>query len=759
MLTAEFISQRELKVAELAADLVIAGGGLSGVCAAITAARAGLNVILVQDRPVLGGNSSSEVRLWILGATSHMGNNNRWAREGGLVDELLVENMYRNPEGNPLIFDTILLDKVAAEKNIRLLLNTAVYEVGKSAADVISSLTAFCSQNSTRYILKAPTFCDCSGDGIVGFLSGAAFRMGAEAKDEFDEKFAPTETYGQLLGHSIYFYSKDTGKPVKYIAPDFALDDIAKIPRFKSFNAQDFGCKLWWIEYGGRLDTVHDTEEIKWELWKVVYGTWNYIKNSGNFPEAENLTLEWVGTVPGKRESRRFEGEYMLNQKDIVDQHTHFDAVAYGGWSIDLHPADGIFSEKPGCNQWHSKGIFQIPYRCLYSKNIKNLFLAGRIISASHIAFASTRVMATSAYVAQVVGVAAKICKDHAIDPADIIREEKIGLLQTALLKSGQHIPGFSLHDETDLVQSATIQASSELVIDEMDGPAQFLPLDISTAQLIPLPAGEFPVVVLQAMAEEDTQLTVELRTSVKAGNFTPDHTVTSMVFDLKKGSNSLTLNFDHTLLNAAYVFLMFIKNPLVKLKFTERRITGMLSVFNLVNKSVSNYGRQTPTEDIGVDDFEFWCPQRRPNGLNLSLGFTPALNVFSAINIRNGVDRPTVQPNAWVASYHDPEPKLILDWEEPQSISTIHLLFDTDYDHPMETVLMHHPESVMPFCVRSFSLSDEHGVVIYQEDGNYQTHKVIRLAKPVLTKKLVIHMKHPSDLVPAALFSVRCYA
>ena len=759
MLTADYVTRRGLKSEERVADLVITGGGLSGVCAAITAARAGLQVILVQDRPVLGGNSSSEVRLWILGATSHMGNNNRWAREGGLVDEIMVENMYRNPEGNPLIFDTILLDKVVAEKNIELLLNTAVYEVEKSAADIISSLTAFCSQNATQYVLQAPLFCDCSGDGIVGFLSGAAFRMGAEAKEEFDEKFAPTEAYGELLGHSLYFYSKDTGKPVKYIAPDFALADIAKIPRFKSFNAQEFGCKLWWIEYGGRLDTVHDTELIKWELWKVVYGTWNYIKNSGNFPEAENLTLEWVGTIPGKRESRRFEGDYMLHQKDVVEQNTHFDAVAYGGWSIDLHPADGIFSEKPGCNQWHSKGIYQIPYRCLYSKNIKNLFLAGRIISASHVAFASTRVMATSAYVAQAVGIAAKICKDKSTYPSDIIKDGDITVLQKELLQSGQYIPDLSLQDIADLVQSAKIQASSKLVIKAMEADTQYLPLEISTAQLIPSPSGEFPEIVFNAEADEDTHLNVELRTSLKPGNFTPDKTIARTVFDLKKGSNRLKLNFDHIGLDPAYMFLMFGKNQLVKLQFTRQRITGMLSVFNLVNKNVSNYGRQTPTEDIGVEEFEFWCPQRRPNGLNIALNFTPGLDIFKAENIRNGTDRPTLQPNAWVAAYDDASPKLTLEWDEEQSISSIHLVFDTDYDHPMETVLIHHPESVMPFCVRNYSIYSEDGTLIYQRNGNYQSRNIITLAAPVTTKKLVINIQHPSALVPAALFAVRCYA
>jgi hypothetical protein len=759
MLTEAFLGERKLKLIELPSDLVIIGGGLSGVCAAITAARTGLKVILVQDRPVLGGNSSSEVRLWILGATSHMGNNNRWAREGGVVDELLVENMYRNPEGNPLIFDSILLDKVVAEKNIQLLLNSSVYEIVKASEDKISSVTAFCSQNSTQYKLSAPLFCDASGDGIVGFLAGAAFRMGAENREEFDEKFAPDIAYGDLLGHSMYFYSKDTGKPVKYIAPEFALTDITQIPRFRSFNTQEYGCKLWWIEYGGRLDTVHDTEKIKWELWKVIYGTWNYIKNSGNFPEAENLTLEWVATIPGKRESRRFEGDYMLSQKDIVEQRTHADAVAYGGWSIDLHPADGVFSEKPGCNQWHSKGIYQIPYRCLYSKNITNLFLAGRIISASHVAFASARVMATSAYVAQCVGMAAKICTENAILPAAIIHDNKIVELQVKLMRSGQYIPGLALHDPDDLVQTATITPSSELKLSEMSKGAQFLPLNIAAAQLVPLKNEPIPQITFYVEADEVTDLKVELRMSSKPGNFTPDVSIGSQTFTLKPGINRLQTTFDHVIKTSAYVFLIFEKNPLVKLQFTELRITGMLSVFNLENKAVSNYGKQTPVEDIGVDEFEFWCPQRRPNGQNVALAFKPALDVFSIENVRNGIDRPVLQPNAWVAAYEDMEPTITLEWVKRQKISTIHLIFDTDNDHPMESVLMTHPESVMPFCVRNYNIMDDSGRVIYECEGNYQTRNIIHLAQAITTKKLIINIQHPSFMVPAALFAVKCYA
>ena len=164
---------------------------MTGVCSAITAARAGVKVILVQDRPVLGGNASSEVRLWVLGATSHMGNNNRWSREGGVLDEILVENTFRNKEGNPVLFDMVLMDKVLAEPNITLLLNTVVYKVEKDDDRTIGRLTAINPQNGTEYTLEGRLFADCTGDGTLGYLAGASFRMGAEEKEEYGEGFAP----------------------------------------------------------------------------------------------------------------------------------------------------------------------------------------------------------------------------------------------------------------------------------------------------------------------------------------------------------------------------------------------------------------------------------------------------------------------------------------------------------------------------------------------------------------------------------------
>lgn len=759
MIREQAADKRTPKTIRHDADLIVVGGGLSGVCCAITAARAGIRVVLVQDRPVLGGNSSSEVRLWVLGATSHMGNNNRWAREGGVIDELLLENLYRNPEGNPLIFDTILLEKVVLEPNITLLLNTVVYEVEKLNAETISGLKAFCSQNSTAYDLVAPLFCDASGDGIVGFQAGAAFRMGAERQEEFGEKFAPTEEYGELLGHSLYFYTKDTGRPVRFVPPAYALDDITKIPRYKRFNAQEYGCQLWWIEYGGRLDTVHDTETIKWELWKVVYGVWNYIKNSGQFPEAETMTLEWVGQIPGKRESRRFEGDYMLRQQDVVEQRTHPDAVAFGGWSIDLHPADGIFSEKPGCNQWHSKGIYQIPYRSLYSHNIKNLFLAGRIISASHVAFGSSRVMATSAHVGQAVGMASVLSTRNHLLPRDLTEPTHMHVLQQELLKAGQHIPGINLQDDDDLVHQAKVSASSEFVLSELPPDGPLLPLTSSAAQMLPLPVGYVPQMTAFVTADQDTTLTVELRRSSKPLNHTPDVTLETLSISVRKGKQELNLPFTSQLSEPQYVFVMFIKNEHIHLQYSQMRVTGVLSVFNKINPAVSNYGKQEPTEDIGVDTFEFWCPERRPAGHNIALRVQSGIRLFSPSYVRNGVQRPTNQPNAWVAKVDDANPTLTLSWLTRQKISRVELRFDTDFDHPLETVIMTHPETVGPFCVQEYVICNDQQERIFHQPHNHQTSNTIRFDQPIETSSLTIHLKKNDGLAPASLMEIRCYS
>jgi hypothetical protein len=748
--------KRENKTVELSAGLIIVGGGMAGTCAAITAARKGVKVLLVQDRPVLGGNGSSEVRLWILGATSHMGNNNRWAREGGVIDEILVENMFRNKEGNTIIFDTILLEKVTNEPNITLLLNTALFDLEKKDSENISSVKAFCSQNSTEYILKAPLFCDASGDGIVGFKAGASFRMGAETNDEFGELFTPTEDYGELLGHTIYFHSKDVGKPVKYVPPAYALKDINKIPRFRNINTGEHGCKFWWFEYGGRRDTVYETEEIKWELWSVVYGVWNYIKNSGNFPDSENLTLEWVGTIPGKRESRRFEGHYMLKQQDVVEQQHFYDAVSFGGWAIDLHPADGVFSKLPGCNQYHSKGIYEIPYRCFVSKDIKNLFIAGRLISASHVAFGSTRVMATSGHGGQVVGMAAALCLDSGLQPADYIDAQKIKELQQALNLMGQSIPGIQIDSAENLAITAKIEASSQLVLSQIPFNGEWLSLDSSAGQLLPLKKDTAYSFEVLFDATTSTKLEVELQTSSKIQNYTPDLLIEKQTITLEKGEQKVTVSFKNKLKEDQYAFIIFRKNPEVKIRCSQQRITGIVSVFNKTNPAVNNYGKQLPPENSGFDAFEFWCPVRRPKGENIAMNITPALDCFSAENVVNGFTRPYIQPNAWVAGVDDATPTLIMNWAAEKTIKSVTLFLDTDYDHPMESSQMGHPEDVMPFVVRDFSVFNEKNELLFDVKDNHQTIVTLNDGVEKKCSKLIFRLKKTEAHVPVSIFQIQ---
>ncbi|WP_154859017.1 FAD-dependent oxidoreductase [Cyclobacterium xiamenense] len=750
--------KRSFKREECQADLVIIGGGMAGTCCAITASRQGLQVVLVQDRPVLGGNGSSEIRLWILGATSHMGNNNRWAREGGVIDEILLENLYRNPEGNPLILDTILIEMVSNEPGIRLLLNTAMYDLVKSSPDTIESALAFCSQNATEYLLKAPLFVDASGDGSMAFLAGAAFRIGAESADEFDEPFAPDDTYGELLGHSLYFYSKDTGKPVRFVPPSYANREIEKLPRFKSFNLKDHGCRLWWVEYGGRKDTVHESETIKWELWRVIYGIWDHLKNSGEFPEMATHTLEWVGTIPGKRESRRFEGDYMLSQKDLVQQRQFEDAVSFGGWALDLHPADGVYGDLPGCTQWHTKGVYQIPYRIMYSRNLKNLFLAGRIVSSSHVAFGSTRVMATGAHNAQAVAMAAVLCRESKLLPADLLAPSRMKILQNRLIRSGQYIPGLRLSDEAELARQATLRPSSTYRLQGLPMNGPWKSLEFAMAQLLPLTEGEVPGIRVRLKSSEAAQLRVSLMGSKRKGNFTPELILAEKEFEIASGESTLLIDFECTIKNSEYYFVAFSANDLVQIKTSNTRLTGLLSVFQKFNKAVATSSRQEPPEGIGMDSFDFWLPERRPDGHNLGFELDRSVQMFSAENLCNGIFRPSSQSNAWAAALDDTEPSVELRWDSEQEIREIKLFFDSDYDHALESTLMGHPEHVVPFCVQRFSISDHQGNRLTQVRDNHQSCFTLRFDEAVTTQSLKIMLEHPSATTPAALFGIVCY-
>ncbi len=754
--------ERTLRTETLTTDLCVVGGGLAGTCAAITAARGGIKVVLIQDRPVLGGNASSEVRLWALGATSHMGNNNRWAREGGLINELLTENLYRNPEGNPVLFDALLYEKATAEPNLTLLLNTAVFEVVKHSESRIESVSAFNSLlNSTKYQVHAPLFLDASGDGIVGFLAGAAFRIGQESRDEFGEPYAPEKPSTDLLGHTLYFMSKDVGRPVRFIPPANALsmDEVRRIRRYRGFDSTAQACQFWWFEYGGYLDTIHASETIKQELWRVVYGVWNYIKNSGEFPEAENLTLEWVGQIPGKRESRRFEGDYMLIQQDVIEQRTHPDAVSVGGWSLDHHPVKGLYSEAPACTQWHSKGVYQIPYRTMYSRNIENLFLGGRIISVSHVAFGSTRVMLTCAQAGQAVGTAAVLCTQEKQLPRDLLKPDRMRRLQLQLLRDGQYIPHIELKDPENLAGSAEITASTTRKLDVLPADGPWMTLTDAQAIMLPVRPGPMPEVTYRLSAASNTTLHAELRVSSKQDNHTPDVVLERIELPITAGEDQpVRLRFKSQIEQACYAFVCLMPNPDIDVRMSEERLTGILTVHRAANEKVAKGTLQDPPPGIGVDRFEFWIPRRRPDGHNPAITLAPPIPCFNVDNIGNGWLRPTHQPNAWVPERNDPNPSLTLTWPSPQTLSRIVLCFDGDFDHAMETVLWGHPERQVPFCVSQYRIRDASGNVLAMVTDNHHAQNTIHLEKPITTSKLVIDQLATESNISPSIIDIRCY-
>lgn len=196
-------------------------------------------------------------------------------------------------------------------------------------------------------------------------------------------------------------------------------------------------------------------------LWGVVYGIWDHIKNSGAF-DAETLTLDWVGAIPGKREYRRFIGDHTLTQQDLLSQRTFPDAVAFGGWSIDLHPVEGVYAETAGAQQRYTDGTYDIPFRSLYSADVANLLFAGRNISASHVAFGSTRVMATCATQGQAAGTAAHLVARHGTTPRTL-GADHVEMLQQTLLREDAPLIGVRAVDGADQARRATITASSEL--------------------------------------------------------------------------------------------------------------------------------------------------------------------------------------------------------------------------------------------------------------------------------------------------------
>ena len=410
-------------------DLVVAGGGVAGMCAAVAAARQGLKVALIHDRPVLGGNNSAEVRVH-LGGSIECG---PYPNLGNMIKEF-GHTKKGNAKSAENYEDWKKMSFVENEENISLFLNTHVTDLEMKDGS-IEALLARNIETGELMRFSAPVFSDCTGDASVGYLAGAEWRTGRESLAETGEPGAVEVADRQVLGASVQWNSKDMGKP-----SPFPVFEYGKV--FTEESVQKVKGGEWTWETGMLRDQVLEAERVRDHGLLVVYSNWSYLKNHSSVKEEfADRALDWVAYVAGKRESRRLVGDVMLTQNDILNEVPYEDATCATSWSIDLHypdPANTAFFPgeefKAVCTQEYIE-IYPIPYRCFYSKNIPNLFMAGRNISVTHVALGTVRVMRTTAMMGEVVGLAASVCHRHGCLPRDVYRTHFADL--QALMEQG----------------------------------------------------------------------------------------------------------------------------------------------------------------------------------------------------------------------------------------------------------------------------------------------------------------------------------
>lgn len=705
-------------------QIVVVGGGPAGVCAALASAGQGVSTVLVTNRPVLGGNSSSEIRVWSRGA---VGGGNLFAEEMGLWGMLKLENLYRNPDGNPVFWDDILLDAVLNQENLSLYLNTDISEILMDGTRVASVSGA---QQGTERILRftADCFIDATGDGSLCAKVGVPYEVGDASTKE-------------TMGSSILFFTRRENHPVPFIPPDYAysLEKIeALVNRGGRVVSQEMGgSDCWWFEYGGLCDTIGDAQEIGLELRRLTLGIWNYIKNSGRFP-AENHTLEWLGAVPGKRESRRMLGDGRLTARNILEQRPCPDAGFYGGWYLDVHPAGGIQDTgSENCVQT-PVSVYPIPLSCLYWRDRPNLFFAGRHISMDREAFFSSRVMNTCALSGQAAGTLAAFCLDRGIAPA-ALSDGDIQTVQQRLLREDVFIPGIKNQDPEDLARSAHISASS-VHSGNPGREVESFPLDVGGFVTFPSKAGD--TVSLLVQSQDDTVLTAQSYCSTLPNRLKPGTPMEDLSWPLHRGTQELKTALPHIADNT-FCTWVFPPTPGVSVIVCQSGRTGFLCGTN----DSSQYKEPMLT-----------CQRSVP--------------LYGPEQVVNGYARPWDGVNQWRASPNDREPWLALEWDQAQVIREVRLYLDPDLS--MELVSSRAPrwqEShhftarygmpdmlVRDLCIQA-QMPDGNWKTVCTSENNRRRMIVLPFPQPVHTSKLRICFVRMWGAQPPAVFEIRIYS
>lgn len=745
ILEGEHVKKKEI---EIVADLIIVGAGLPGVCTALKSARMGMKTALINNRPYFGGNGSAELMIMIAGA-SGMQEFNYNARETGIIEELFLENLYKNPEKNRYIWDGILLDKLQAEENLMLFPNTCIDEVEMAEEGCIKSVSGLQITTEKRFSFKAPLFVDDTGDGTVGYLAGAQYRYGREAGAEFGERFAPEVADDGVLPSTMVFFAHDVGHPVPYTPPKFAKDYTkTDVLEHRIIPPSSFHQFQWFYELDGRLNQMDAYEDILKHHRELVYGVWDYIKNSGKY-NADNYAFSYISPIAGKRESRRLEGDYILTESDITQQRDFEDTVGHGGWSIDLHALDGFYSKERINSHIYLKGIYQIPYRCCYSQNINNLLIEGRCMSVSHVALGSVRTMATLSAIGQANGIAAFLCKKYGILPRQV-GQEHLEELQQMLLREDQYIVGKQYRDPDELVQYASVSVSSVKPLENLLQ-EQMQPLAGDMALSLPL-SGKISGIYLYGKAAQATLLRYHIYRADKPENYNPAEKLFSGAVPVEEtvGTTEICIPMDLDLLPGHY-FIELEENTDLEMAMSAYSFTGAVTSQKKKNISPTHVDYRTgDTKKIewvitqGCLCFRVNCEE----------------STFGGENLYNGYTRPYKRSNIW-HSADKKDQQIVLRWEKPQEISKIKLFFDSNLNRFCRSAERDYTDLF-------YRMVKDYAVYYKAEDGsrqllceikdNYQRVNELDFAA-ICTDEITVALQQTHGQDFFSVYEIRCYS
>lgn len=754
--------------------LVVIGGGLAGFCAAVSAARLGVRTCILQNRPVFGGNSSSEIRVTPHGACAF----HAYARETGIISELLIEERATNHETifengwTNSVWDLTLYNMAQQTPNLTIHVNTDVFAVEMRTDRTIASVKAKVLGAETELTVSGEIFIDASGDGVVAALAGCEWRMGSEARDEFGEVHAPPEASGDVMGSSIHFKTKDTGRPSPFRAPDWAMHyEDASFFYNEGRLPKDERGGYWWIEIGIPYDTIGDNEKIRHELTRHALGVWDWMKNRD--PKMKELTrnyaLDWIGQIPGKRESRRIMGQYFMTENDLQQGRIFEDEIAFGGWFIDLHTPGGLLGEhsEPASQENYSTfseyavksyaGPYGIPLRCLISRDMDNLLMAGRNISVSHAALGTVRVMNTTALMGQAAGTTAALSLLRG-RPVTSAPRELISEIQQRLLRDGCFLPHYENQDDQDLARLAHVTASSEALLygagPESKGfhaglnfwqdQPQYLNERIENRRGQMIAIGSTKIDSLEVFLHNKSDQPQQIDTSLCLADHIWDYRVTSLrvlaASSLVVPPGKNWVNWPVGLTDAPvgrYVRLDVMANQHVKWLVAGRIESGHIAMYQ-----------------IGPDQM-----RRFGHGHTLSFKVLPAQPCYRPDNVISGVTRPHRFTNLWKSDPNLPMPQwLQLNWETEQEISRVEITFP---GHLLREYHAYAPFYHDPQCPKDYELTalvDGGWRTLLGVKGNFQRHNRHALSEPVKTQCLRIIVHATNGDPSAQIFEVRCY-